>query len=134
MKSLWIKATTSLMLIAAVGVGVWAVIDKLDDTTFKVIVGVVLTLVIVVVVGVLFIGYGLVQSYIQRRLLAQDDMSDLKQMAMLSRIMGGNRPSNVNLKLPHQQGAWPTLIQGQHQQPFDGAYRDTTVNSEIEIE
>jgi hypothetical protein len=31
----WMKITASLMLIAATGVGVWAIVDKLDDATFK---------------------------------------------------------------------------------------------------
>jgi len=55
--------------------------------------------------------------------------------------MGGRAP-NVNVKIPEGgQPQWPpVLIPGQppaqQQQPwqFDGAYRDTTIDSEIEIE
>ena len=136
MKNLWIKVTVALMLIAGTGVGVWAVIAKLDDTIFKVIVGVVLTLVIVVVVGGLFIGKDLFQAYIIRRAIQQDDLNDIKQMAFILRLMGGSRSPDVNVRLPNHQGqAWPMLVQGQGQpNTFDGAYRDTTVSSEIEIE
>ena len=134
MKNRWIKFTISCMFLTFVGVGTWAVIDRLDDTTLKVLVGVVFTLVIVVIVGGLFIGYGLIQGYIVRRMLAQDDLSDMRQMALIARLMGSNRPPNVNVRLPDQQG-WPMLGAAQSQQPsFDGTYRDTTTNSEIEIE
>ena len=132
----WIKMTLALMLIAATGVGTWVVIDKLDDATFKVLVGVVLTLVIVIVVGLLFVGHGLIQAYIARRMLAQDDLSDMRQMAFIARLMGNDRTPNVNVRLPDQKNqGWPTLAQRSPQQlPFDGAYRDTTVNNEIEVE
>ena len=132
----WIKITLALMLIAATGVGTWVVIDKLDDATFRVLVGVVLTLVIVIVVGLLFIGHGLIQAYIARRMLAQDDLSDMRQMAFIARLMGNDRTPNVNVRLPDQQNrGWPTFgPRPTEQLPFDGAYRDTTVNSEIEVE
>ena len=132
----WIKITLALMLIAATGVGTWVVIDKLDDATFKVLVGVVLTLVIVIVVGLLFVGHGLIQAYIARRMLAQDDLSDMRQMAFIARLMGNDRTPNVNVRLPDQKNqGWPTLVDRSTQQlPFDGTYRDTTVNNEIEVE
>jgi len=137
MKNGWVKITVSLMLIAATGVGVWAVIDKLDPSTFKVIVGVVLTLTIVVVVGGLFIGKDLLQAYIIRRAIAQDDLSDMRQMAFIARLMGGR--GNTTVKIPDRMGqaSNPFMLPGATpQQPstFDGTYRDTTVSSEIEIE
>jgi hypothetical protein len=136
MKYAWIKGTVALMLIAATGVGVWAVIDKLDEATFKVLTGVVLALAIVLVVGGLFIAYGLVQAYVARRLLAQDDLSDMRQMALIARLMGGGHSPSVNLRLPPgQQGqAWPLLMQGPGQPAFDGSYRNTAAADEIEIE
>ena len=132
----WIKITLALMLIAATGVGTWVVIDKLDDATFKVLVGVVLTLVIVTIVGLLFIGHDVIQAYVARRMLAQDDLSDMRQMAFIARLMGNDRTPNVSVRLPDQQRqGWPTLIDRSTQQvPFDGTYRDTTSNSEIEVE
>lgn len=130
MKNVWIKITLSLVLLAVAGVGTWAVIEKLDAGTFKVLTGVLLTLLIVVVVGALFIGYGLVQAYVMRRTIQQDDMNDLRQMAMLSSIMKGGG-SKVSLNMPEQ---YPMLGQGQGHQMFDGAYRDTTARREIEVE
>ena len=92
MKNGWVKITVSLMFIAATGVGVWAVIDKLDPGTLKVIVGLVLTLTIVVVVGGLFISKDLLQAYIIRRAIAQDDLSDMRQMAFIARLIPAYTP------------------------------------------
>lgn len=124
------------MLVAATGVGAWAVIDKLDSDTFKILTGGIATLVVVVVVGALFIGKDLLQAYVIRRAIQQDDLSDMKQMAFIFRMMGGMRNPNVNVKIPEQQQPWSYLLQPQaQQQPWiDGAYRDTTVANEVEIE
>jgi hypothetical protein len=127
----WIRITASLMLVAMTSVGVWAVIDKLDDATFKVLVGAIGTLVIVVVVGALFIGHGLVQAYIARRLVAQDDLNDMRQMAFMARLMGGS--GKVNVQLPSGQQA-PLLPYGQQPQAFSGAYRDAIVEGQVEVE
>ena len=129
---MWIKITTSLILVTVVGVGCWAIIDKLDSDTFRLITGVLLTLLVVVVVGGLFVGKDLVQAYLIRRAVQQDDMNDLKQMAILSRLMGGN----TTIRMPNQRT--PTgsnlfmLGQGQQGTTFDGQYRDVTESVEVE--
>ena len=129
MKHLWIKVTVSVMLVVVVGVGAYVMVDRLSATAVNVLVGGVLTLGIVVVVGALFVGYGLVQSYVMRRMVRDDDMSDLRQMAMLSSIMRGGRDGPVRIRMPDQS---PML--GPGRQAFDGAYRDTTASQEIEVE
>lgn len=136
LKGLWIKGTVTLALLVAVGVGAWAAIDKLDESTFKILTGAIATLIVVVVVGVLFVGYGLTQAYVIRRTIQQDDLNDLRQMAMTARLMGSGR-SSVNVKVPEQQQPWLSyLLQpGQMQQPgWIGEYRDATMESEVEIE
>jgi len=138
MKGLWIKGTVTLMLLVAVGVGAWAVIDKLDEGTFKILTGAVATLVVVVVVGMLFIGKDLLQAYILRRIIQQDDDNDARQMAFTLGLLGRTRNPSVNVKVPEQQQPWSYLLQpGQMQQPgwIDGSYRDATMpESEVEIE
>ncbi len=130
----WAKITLSLMLVAATGVGVWAVVDKLDDTTFKVIVGFVGALVAFVVIGGLFVAKDLVQAYLVRRAVQEDDLSDMRQMAFIARLMPGAGGGRVNVSLPPGQ-QMPMLPPGQWAQPFDGAYRDAvTVDGKVEVE
>ena len=137
MKGLWLRLTVTAMLLVAVGVGAWAVIDKLDESTFKILVGALAMLIAFGVSGVLFVGYGLVQAYVIRRTIAEDDLNDLRQMAMTAKLMSSGR-SSVNVKVPEQQTPWSYLLQpGQMQQPgwIDGSYRDATMpESEVEIE
>ena len=130
----WFKITISLMLVVGTGVGAWAVITKLDESMFKVISGIALAVIVFVVVGMIFVGRDIVQAYLMHRVVAQDDLHDLKQMAMIFRLMSGRSP-NVNVKVPEQQ-PWPYLLPTQGQQPptFDGSYRDATTDREIEIE
>ena len=136
MKGTWAKITLSLMLIAGVGVGVWAVIDKLDDATFKVIVGFVGALLAFVVIGGLFVAKDLVQAYLIRRAVQEDDLSDMRQMAFITRLMpGAGGAGRVNVTLPPGQST-PMLPfgQGWQQQPFDGAYRDAVIDGKVEVE
>jgi len=130
-RGLWIKATVTLILVVVTGVGAWAVISKLDDTTFKVIVGVVLTLVIVIVVGGLFIGKDVVQAYIMRRMLAQDDRDDMRHMAIMAQAMRGGR-SDVHVIAPGQAPQVPAWT-GQGP-AWTGQFRDTTDAEDIELE
>lgn len=141
------KKTSVLVVLASivlviVGVGTYAIIERLSDQAVWVLVGGVGALVVVGAVGVLFIVKDLAQAYVMRRMLAQDDLNDLRQMAMLARLMGGNRTPNVNVRLPQgqvQQQPWvilpqqPTLPQGQPLD-FDGGYRDTVIGDGVELE
>ena len=131
----WFKITISLMLIVSTGVGAWAVITKLDESMFKVISGIALAVIVFIIVGIIFVGRDIVQAYLMHKVVAQDDLHDLKQMAMIFRLMNGRSP-NVNVKVPEQQQPWSYFLPTQGQQPpsFDGTYRDTTDHQDIEIE
>ena len=130
----------ALGLLVGCGVGTYAMIGRLDNETVHTLTGAAAVLVVVVVVSALFIVKDTLYARILRRQLAQDNYDDLKQLATIFKLMGGNRAPNVNVKIPEQQGQpWPMLLQGPQQQQgqpwgFDGAYRDTTVDNEIEIE
>ena len=132
-----VKVVLAGAVLVAIGVGVYAVINRLPDEDFRLILGGVGVLAVVASVGVLFIAKDLVQAYVMRRLLAQDDYNDLKQMAMVAKLMGGNRAPNVNVKMPpgQPQMLWPMLSpQAQGQADFDGTYRDTVVYDNVELE
>jgi len=126
-------AVLGAVLVGA-GVGTYAVIERLEDATFHVLVGAAAVLTVVIVVGLLFVVRDALQARIFRKQMDLDNYHDLKQMATIFKLMGGNRAPNVNVKLPEQGQQWPYLLQSPQQQSFDGAYRDTTVDSEIEIE
>ncbi|MBN1934130.1 MAG: hypothetical protein JW934_05675 [Anaerolineae bacterium] len=135
--STWIKVVVSLGALVAVGVGVYVVLNRLDERMLAYLVGGLFVLVVFVVVGGLLIGKDLMQAYLIRRTVAQDDLNDLKQMAFVLRMLGGLRGSNVNLRLPKEQSAPQFLLPGvwggvQGQQPdvYDGQYRDTTIDLE----
>jgi hypothetical protein len=124
------KVILALAVVVAVGVATHSVSQRLSDQALYLALGGGGVLAIVVSIGMLFIAKDAVQAYITQRLLAQDDYNDLKQMAMLSRLMG---KSNVNVKLPpqDQRGPWAVLPQGLQEQgqqrpAFDGEFRDTT--------
>ena len=124
---------TGIVLVIAGG-GTYAVIGRLSDQAVWIIVGGMGALIVVGGVGVLFIVKDLAQAYVMRRLLAQDDMNDMRQMAMLARVMGGTRTPNVNLRLPPGQQAQPWQVVSQEPTIFDGTFRDTIVSDEVEIE
>jgi hypothetical protein len=125
--ALWVFLAS--LVLVMVGVATFALIGRLSDTTVSALVGGLAVLAIVALVGALFIVKDLAQAYIMRRLLAQDDLADLKQIAMLARLMGGsNRPSNVNVRLPEGQQAWQILPP-----QIDGQYRDT-ITEDLEIQ
>ena len=136
--SLWAMLAAIIMVVA--GVGTYAVIERLSDQAIWVLVGGVGALIVVGGVGTLFIVKDLAQAYVMRRMLAQDDLSDLRQMAMLAKLMGGTRTPNVNLRLPPGQAQpWSVVIPQQPAplgQPldFDGSFRDTIADNEVEIE
>jgi cytochrome c biogenesis protein CcdA len=127
---------TAIVLVIA-GVGTYALIGRLSDQAVWVLVGGVGALLVVGGVGVLFIVKDLAQAYVMRRMLAQDDLNDMRQMAMLARLMGGTRTPNVNLRLPPGQQAqpWQVIVPQQQGQPVDlGTFRDTIAGDAVEIE
>jgi len=137
-------ATLAVTILVIVGVGTYTLIGRLSDQAVWVLVGGVGALSVVGGVGALFIVKDLAQAYVMRRMLAQDDLSDLKQMAMVSRLLGGTRTPNVNLKLPQGQSSgspqpWQVVVP-QQQLPqgqamgLGGNFRDTIANDEVEIE
>lgn len=128
----FLRLLLALVVIVTVGVVAHSVTKRLSDQALYLALGGGGVLAIVVSIGTLFIVKDAVQAYITRRLLAQDDYQDLKQMAMVSRLMG--KSGSVNVKLPqHEQSPWEVLPQrltgeiAQGQRPaFDGEFRDTT--------
>ncbi len=135
--SLWVMLTAIVLVM--VSVGTYAIIERLSDQAVWILVGSVGALVVVGSVGVLFIVKDLAQAYVMRRMLAQDDLNDLRQMAMMAKLMGTRAP-NVNLKLPPGERVQPWQVVTPQQLPqgqptgFDGGYRDTIANDEVEIE
>lgn len=133
-KTSFSAVVTAIVLVIA-GVGMSALIDRLSDQAVWVLVGGVGALLVVGGVGVLFIVKDLAQAYVMRRMLAQDDLNDMRQMAMMARVMGGTRTPNVNLRLPPGQQAQPWQVMPQERQPVDlGAFRDTIAGDAVEIE
>ena len=126
------RVVFALVVIVTMGVVAHSVTKRLSDQALYLALGGGGVLAIVVSIGTLFIVKDAVQAYITRRLLADDDYRDLKQLAMVSRLMG--KSGNVNVKLPQrEQSPWAVLPQrmtgeiAQDQQPaFNGEFRDTT--------
>lgn len=124
------RVVLALAVIVVLGVFTWRVTDKMTERTLNLLLGGGSVLGIVLLVGVLFIAKDAIQAYTMRRFVADDDYRDIKQLAMVSRLMG---KSNVNVKLPQQdqRGPWAVLPQGiqeqgQQRPAFDGEFRDTT--------
>jgi hypothetical protein len=136
------QITVAGVALIVVGVATYTLLSRLSDQTLSAIAGAAAVLTIVVVVGMLFVVRDALQARILRRQLAQDDFDDLKRMALVLRLMNGRAPS-VNVKVPEQSPpgqAWPLFLPGapQSQLPdpwrYDGAYRDTTFGSDVELE
>ena len=125
----------AVILAVMVGVGAHALVSRLSDQAVWVLVGGVGALLVVGGVGGLFIVKDLAQAYVMRRMMAQDDMADLKQMAMMSRMLGRTQTPNLNLKLPAGQRQMPSPWQVvTPQQMGFGGFRDTIIGDEVEIE
>jgi len=138
----WHKITIILAVVVSVGVGTWSIIDKLDPDDLKVILGYAFALATVVIVGALFIFKDAIQASLIRRALRDDDLSDMQQMALYARLAQGGNAGRVNVTLPPwQQQSDPALLPPSaawQSQPWPGelagAYRDTTVAKDIEVE
>lgn len=129
---LWIKCTITLAVVALVGVGTWAAVSLLDAGTFKLIVGFLLALAAVVIAGLLFVAKDVVQAYLIRRAIREDDMDEMRKMAFVTSLQkGGGAGGHVSLSLPAGMGTAPQLMPP----AFDGRFRDATViDAPIEVE
>lgn len=142
---IWLAVTISLSVVAGVGVGVWVIADRLSETAFNMLIGGAAVLGIALVFSMVFIGYGLVQAYVTRRIYTQDNMADLKTMAGLFALMRSANP-NINMRLPGGGYAQPMLPPGGSQpntiimgnaplpgqgQPYAGQHRDATQDLEV---
>jgi hypothetical protein len=139
------KITLVGIALVAVGVATYTLLSRLSDQTLSAIAGAAAVLTVVVVVGTLFLARDALQTRLLRRQMAQDNFDDLKQMAMVFKLLGGGRASNVNVKVPEQQApTWPSFLlpaspPAQLPEPnqpwrYDGAYRDTTLDHDVELE
>ena len=119
-------------LIGGVGFAVvWRSGQALSDNDIRLLVGVFVALIFVMAVGGLFVAWSTSQSRLRRQELQQDDMDELKKMALLLK-MGWGRAPTINLRTPETPqlpgiGHWPYPVQGQGQTPtaLDGDYRDS---------
>jgi hypothetical protein len=135
------KLIIALSIIVAVGVVSYAVVERISEKALHFALGGLGVLTVMLSVGGLFIAKDVIQAYLMQRTVAQDDMNDLKQMAMLSQMMG---KQNINVKMPKQKDqqqlpSWVVLPgqgqdHGQRGQVFDGQFRDTTANEGVELE
>ena len=143
------KITLVGAALVAVGVGTYALLSRLSEQTLGLLAGAAAVLTVVVIVGLLFLVNNALQGRILRLQLAQDNLDDLKQLAMVFKLLGSGRAPNVNVKVPEQSPGlpWPfflpgsPLSPGQAQLPesnqpwrYDGAYRDTTFDGDVELE
>lgn len=137
----WVKLVLGLGALLMVGIGAYVVFSRLSDQAITYLVGGLGTLVVVVVVAALLIGKDLVQAYILRRTIAQDDLDEMRKMAFIVRMLGGARASSVNVKVPEGQGqipfqqyllpgTWGGAAQSPQQggDEFAGQYEDTTID------
>jgi len=137
--------------LVAVGVGTYALLSRLSEQTLGLLAGAAAVLTVVVIVGLLFLVNNALQARVLHRQATQENFDDLKQIALLTRLLGNGRAPNVNVKVPEQSSqVWPfflpgavtpPLSRGQPQLPephqpwrYDGAYRDTTFDGDVELE
>ncbi len=146
--------------LVAVGVGTYALLSRLSEQTLGLLAGAAAVLTVVVIVGLLFLVNNALQARLLHRQATQENFDDLKQIALLTRLLGSGRAPNVNVKVPEQSPLPPTLSRGQApsvvggqvwpfflpgagqaqlpepNQPwgYDGAYRDTTFDGDVELE
>jgi hypothetical protein len=123
----YIKLVVAIAVIGATLVGTYVVFNRISERALNLVLGATGVLVVVVVVGVLFIAKDLLQTYLIQRTVAQDDYNDLKQMAMIQRLMGKEK---INVQLPEQPQWDVGKPQELPEQVFSGEFRDTTVELE----
>jgi len=149
----WFKITWLGMALVAAGVGTYVLLSSLSAQTLGLLAGAAAVLTVVVIVGLLFVVNNALQGRILRRQLAQDNLDDLKQLAMVFKLLGNGRAPHVNVKVPEPQPnqVWPFFLPGAGQaqlpepqqpwppmtlggRPYDGVYRDTTFDGDVELE
>ncbi len=149
----WFKITFVGAALVAAGVGTYVLLSSLSAQTLGLLAGAAAVLTVVVVVGLLFLANNALQARVLHRQATQENFDDLKQIALLTRLLGNGRAPNVNVKVPEQPPSqmWPFFLPGTGQaqlpepsqtrppsviggQPYDGAYRDTTLDGDVELE
>jgi hypothetical protein len=121
-------------LLAGFGFAVaWRVGRALSDSDIRLLVGGCGVLAVTLTVGAMFVAWSASQSRLRRQELQQDDMDELKKMALILK-MGGGRAPTINVKAPDTPQLpapmmWPYPIQqeeqGQTPMTLDGEYRDS---------
>lgn len=128
---------SALLVVVAVGVGAWALVNRMDERVLNIALGVVMTLVGVFVVAAVLSGKDVLQAWLIRRAVQSDDMNDMKQMAFIMRLMGGMRGPNVNVRVPDQQ-QYPQMLFGGYlpsgQQTGPAQFVDTTIDQPLDVE
>ncbi len=109
----------------------WRVGRALSDNDIRLLVGGCGVLAVTLTVGAMFVAWSASQSRLRRQELQQDDMDELKKMALILK-MGGGRAPTINVKpaeTPQLPGPmmWPYPVQPGQQTPttLDGDYRDS---------
>jgi hypothetical protein len=127
----------ALAVLVAIGAGVWAFVNRMDERIINITIGVILTLAGVLVVAAVLSGKDVLQAYLIRRAVQSDDMSDMKQMAFVLRMLGGMRNPNVNVRIPGQQ-PYPQMLFGGLLPPDQAStpaqFIDTTVEQPLDVE
>ncbi len=77
----------------------WRVSVALSDDDVRMLVGGCVVLVVVLAVGAMFVAWSVSQSRLRRQELQQDDMDELKKMALILKFGGGRAPT-VNVRTP----------------------------------
>lgn len=129
---IWLKLTITLVILTFIGVGTWALVDKIDSGTVKILIGVVLCLAIVVVVGGLFLLNNVAQAYVLERRRRADQQDEAQQLAMARLLVGRGSGPSLNVSMPEQMGH---LLPGgtNSMGVYDGRYVDTTAEP-VELE
>jgi hypothetical protein len=111
----------------------WRVGKALSDNDIRLLVGGCGVLAVVLTVGALFVAWSASQSRLRRQELQQDDLDELKKMALILKMGGGGRAPTINVKpadtpqLPAPPMVWPYPVQQEQGQlaAGDGDYRDS---------
>ncbi len=77
----------------------WRVGSALSDDDIRMLVGGCAVLAVVLTVGTMFVAWSVSQSRLRRQELQQDDMDELKKMALILKFGGGRAPT-VNVRTP----------------------------------
>lgn len=109
---------------------VWQATNQLSQEAVTLGLGAFFTLAIVVVTGLLFIIYTVIQSRLRRLESVQDDFDELKKMQMLIGFGGQVNYHVKQAQLPGPTNLNPSPYSDWSRQLSEGEYRDTTLDFE----